>query len=126
MKLRIQGNSLRLRVTPSEISRLIETGRIEETIHFGMSEKARLTYALEQGEQSSSVLVRCSDQEIAVILSLDEAYRWASTQEVGIYGEVPTSQNGLRIAIEKDFACLDKTDAENADRFPNPFKGNIC
>ena len=34
MKLRIQGNSLRLRITPSEMARLLANGRIEETICF--------------------------------------------------------------------------------------------
>ena len=47
MKLRIQGNSLRLRVSPSEMTRLLEAGRIEETIHFAHGGDARLTYALE-------------------------------------------------------------------------------
>ena len=32
MKLRIKGNSLRLRVSRSEVTRLIDTGHIEETI----------------------------------------------------------------------------------------------
>jgi hypothetical protein len=126
MKLRIQGNSLRLRVTPSEISRLMETGRIEETIHFGLNEGARLTYALEHAQQSSPLLVRYGPQEMAVVVCLDDARRWASTQEVGLYGEVLTSGGVLEVAIEKDFSCLDKSDAENADRFPNPRQGTIC
>jgi hypothetical protein len=35
MKLRAKGNSLRFRVSRSELSRLMQTGRIEETIQFG-------------------------------------------------------------------------------------------
>jgi hypothetical protein len=34
MKLSIKGNSLRIRITRSEFGKLIDTGRIEETIYF--------------------------------------------------------------------------------------------
>lgn len=126
MKLRIQGNSLRLRITPSEMIRLMEKGRIAETIHFGVDDNARLTYALEHGEQGQPIAVRQGTQEIAVVISLRDALRWSSTTEIGLYGEVPTADGRLSVAIEKDFACLDKSDEENADRFQNPSKGETC
>jgi hypothetical protein len=126
MKLRFNGNSLRLRVTPSEIARLINTGRIEETIYMGVEESQRLTYALECAPQSPPMLLRHGAREIAVIVSSDNARRWASTQDVGLYGAVPTSNGTLELAIEKDFACLDKSDEENADRFLNPRQGTTC
>ena len=126
MKLRIKGNSLRLRVTQSEIARLIDTGRIEETVHLGVEESECLTYALECAPQSPSIFVRYGSHEIAVVVSSDDAHHWASSQSVGLYGTVPTSDGALELAIEKDFACLDKSDEENADRFPNPRQGMTC
>ncbi len=47
MKLRINGHSLRLRVSRSEVEYLLQNGRIEDTIYFGVDQEARLTYALE-------------------------------------------------------------------------------
>ena len=47
MKLRIKGNSLRLRVSRSEFTRFLSQSRIEETIHFGPGPEAKLTYGLE-------------------------------------------------------------------------------
>jgi hypothetical protein len=126
MKLRIQGDSLRLRITPSEMIRLMEKGRIAETIHFGVDENARLTYALEHAEQAQTIAVRHGTQEIAVVISLRDALRWSSTTEIGLYGELATTDGRLSVAIEKDFACLDKSDEENADRFQNPSKGETC
>ena len=126
MKLRIQGNSLRLRMTPSEIARLMETGRVEETIHLGLEESARLTYALQCEEQWASMGVRHRPGEIAVVVKFDDARRWASTQDVGMYGEVDTSSGALALAVEKDFACLDKSAEENADRFAHPRQGSNC
>lgn len=126
MKLRIQGNSLRLRITPSEIARLMETGRVDETIHFGLDETARLNYALQCEQQPVSMLVRQRPGELVVVVSRAEAGRWASTQDVGMYGELETSSGALLLAVEKDFACLDKSDDENTDRFPNPRQGSKC
>jgi hypothetical protein len=34
MKLRIKGNSLRLRVTPSDVERLLRCGEIQEYVQF--------------------------------------------------------------------------------------------
>jgi hypothetical protein len=36
------------------------------------------------------------------------------------------STGQLEIAVEKDWACLDKDEAENVDTFPNPNAGASC
>ena len=54
----------------------------------------------------------------------DAVMRWASTDQIGIESEQPVDrQTSLRILIEKDFACVDGTDEQNADTFPNPLAG---
>jgi len=126
MKLRIKGNSLRLRITPSELNRLLETGRIEETICFATDENARLTYVLKHDADAPAMSVNYSRQEIAVVVSSRDVRQWACAQDVGLYGEVPTRSGALELAVEKDFACLDQNDAENADTFPNPHQGTVC
>ena len=126
MKLRIQGNSLRLRVTPSEMARLLENGRIEEAIHFAGDENARLVYALEQSCEAKGISVRYAPGELAVIVSSDRARGWAQSHDIGLYEKMRTNHGVLDVAIEKDFACLDKSDAENIDTFPHPKQGSIC
>lgn len=32
----------------------------------------------------------------------------------------------LELILEKDFACLDRSDADNHDTFPNPLIGASC
>ncbi|UWZ83949.1 DUF7009 family protein [Occallatibacter riparius] len=125
MKLRIKGDSLRLRVGPAELQRLIETGRIEETVHFGLEEDARLTYALEVGGEEP-IAVRHAGTRVVVILPVEMARAWARGEDVGVYGGVAVSSGRLEIAVEKDWACLDKSDGENADTFPNPNQGASC
>lgn len=126
MKLRIKGNSLRLRVTPSEMAQLLQARRIEETIYFAGDVEARLTYALEHSEDVTGMAVRYSAREIAIVLPSHDARRWAGTQDVGLYGDAPTGSGLLELAVEKDFACLDKSEADNADRFANPKQGKAC
>jgi hypothetical protein len=125
MKLRIKGNSLRLRVSPSEMTLLLQTGRIEDAIHFGPGEGARLVYALEHRPELPGMAVQYEPNEITVAVSSQDAKRWAAGQDVGLYGEISTSRGAVELAVEKDFACLDN-DAENADTFPNPKQGTVC
>jgi hypothetical protein len=127
MKLRISGNSLRLRVSPTELARFQAEGRIEETIHFAAAPQAKLTYALESASQPSPVKVRYGSNEVTVILSEDRVRIWSAESEVGLYDTVEIGSAGsLNIIVEKDFACVDRSDAENIDTFPNPLAGMPC
>jgi hypothetical protein len=127
MKLRIKENSLRYRVSRSDLVRLMQSGRIEETIRFAPQPDATLTYALECPSAQKEMPVRYQVQKVTVLLSLEEARRLSEGDEVGLYytcdfgdGEV------LELVVEKDFACLKDTDADNEDAFPNPNHGVVC
>jgi hypothetical protein len=127
MKIRIKGNSLRFRVTQSELARLIDEGRIDETIYFSPSEDSRLTYVLEHRSSSSSTTLRYQPPEVAIVLSSTDLRAWAESDQVGIYAAADLGIHGvLDLLVEKDFACLDLSDAENKDTFPNPSADAVC
>jgi len=127
MKLRINGKSLRLRVSRSELARFQAIGRIEETIHFAAAPEAKLTYALESASQPSPLKVRYGFNEVTVILSEDQVRIWADEREVGVYAALEMGQAGsLDVIVEKDFACVDRSEEENGDAFPNPHAGVTC
>jgi hypothetical protein len=127
MKLRIKGNSLRLRVSRSELERFQAGGRIEETIRFTAAPEATLTYALESALRSSPVSVRYGSREVTVILSQDRARIWGAEDEVGVYTTLDMGPAGsLEVVVEKDFACLDRSDEDNSDTFANPLAGATC
>ena len=124
---RIKGNSLRLRVSRSEVESFLQTGRIEETIHFGSGPETGLIYALEHTESLDEISVRYQSNQIAVLLSCESAHRWAdSPAQVGVYGNFAVCGGELALLVEKDFACLDGTDADSEDYFPNPNVGIVC
>jgi hypothetical protein len=127
MKLRIKGNSLRLRVSRSELTSLLSGKRIEETIRFTASPDAKLTYALDSAVQSTPINIRYGSQAVTVTLSKDRAVVWGSESEVGVYGEVENGDTHLlEVSVEKDFACLDGSDEDNIDTFANPHCTNAA
>ncbi|MEZ5427594.1 MAG: hypothetical protein R2747_15095 [Pyrinomonadaceae bacterium] len=122
MKLRIRGNSIRLRLTQSEIENFGRTGLIEETVEFGPLPRQRLVYALASSDRAGEVFGRYDGGKITIVVPQATAENWASTDEVGITGEQDLGESGiLRILIEKDFACLTERPFEDeSDNFPNP------
>ncbi len=127
MKLRISGNSIRLRLLRSEVAKFVATGRIEERVNFAPGDEAFLTYALEHDSGLESVAVRHKASEVIVVVPSEAATSWAETEQVGIYSAVEVGGHGsLEVVVEKDFACLDLSDAENQDTFPNPQVGAVC
>lgn len=121
MKLRIKGNSLRLRISRSEVDRLVNDGRIEETTWLGRDDSSRIRYVLEHEAGAKAVDVRFDPPVLAVIAPTSQVREWAAGDEVGIYTSLDLgARGGLDLVIEKDFACLHGTDEENEDAFPNP------
>jgi hypothetical protein len=124
MKLRIRGNSIRIRVSQGELREIAERGTVRETIEFGHG--VALTYALESDAAVRAPLARYARNVIAVVLPADVVHRWASTDQVSIEGEQPLDDGeSLRILVEKDFACLQpRPHEDDSDMFPNPDSGS--
>jgi hypothetical protein len=127
MKVRIKGDSLRLRVSRSEVARLLEGDCLEETIHFAPDARARFTYALQQDHLIGKPAVEYTENRAAVVIPADQANAWGITDQVGIAAEIDLGEIGsLALLIEKDFACLDRSDEDNEDTFSNPNSGAAC
>lgn len=121
MKLRIRGDSLRLRLTQTEVTKLVEAGRIEESTAFAGG--GRFSYAVVFG--GSTVSAKLGSGGVEVVIPPDVARAWAASDAVGIEAAEPAGDGRtLRIAIEKDFACLKpREDEDDSDAFPHPKAG---
>jgi hypothetical protein len=127
MKLRLQFNSIRLRLKRSEVEQFARIGRVEERIISGSGDDGTFYYLLEATPAVSSPQATVTARSIVVRLPTRDAARWASTDEVRIEGyQSAGGPASLRILIEKDFACLDGTEEQNADTFPHPLAGTKC
>jgi hypothetical protein len=127
MKVRIKGDSLRLRVSPSEVARLLAEECLEETIHFMPEASAKFAYTLQLAPSVGRPTVRYSGNTVTILLPADQANAWGTTNQVEIAEDVRLGELGsLSLLIEKDFACLDRGAADNEDTFPNPNDGTKC
>ena len=65
MKLRISGDSVRLRLSNEEVARFAEAGRLEDAVHFA---GATLAYGLEASESVKSPAAEFAVGRITVLL----------------------------------------------------------
>jgi hypothetical protein len=122
MKLRMLGDTVRLRLSKSEVEQMRARGRVEEVVHFGAQPDDQLRYALVSDADARAMFARFSGGVITVYVPTAQVRQWASTDQVGL--RVVQSIDGgrtLEILVEKDFRCLEPRPGEEAyDGFPNP------
>jgi hypothetical protein len=117
MKLRLQANSVRLRLIPSEIQRLREIGLVEESVDFGTG--GVLAYRLHCGPKPGLVDATFGQGIVSVSVSKDTAQARADSEEVGLYAR----SGVLRISVEKNFRCLTRRlDEQEREAYPHPGK----
>ena len=113
MKLRFHDNTLRLRLSQSEVAQFKKTGRVENKVAFAPGQA--LEYSIESAA-APGVTATFESGRIRVIVPSAVARQWVDSDQTGVEGQ----NDALRIAVEKDYQCLHRDSAEDADAFPNP------
>jgi hypothetical protein len=126
MKLRLQSNSIRLRLKRAEVANLVKIGSIEEKIVLGAGSDHTFSYMLESSSTVQSTQARLTKNGIVVQVPAKRVTEWAMGDDVGIEASAPAGEQRLQILIEKDFACLNGPPEQNLDTFPNPLEGTKC
>jgi hypothetical protein len=102
MKLRIRGNSLRLRVSKTELAKIAETGKVEDVMRF--SSEQSLRYGIEV-RPTGAVTAAFADAAIVVTLPKARLDLWLRPSEVSVEGSQPIGGGKvLQILLEKDEA----------------------
>lgn len=119
MKIRIKDNSLRLRLTQSEVDAFESTRKVSCTI--GFPNDNALSYTLLWG-QGDAYEADFNGQEITVTVPQAAGEKWLDPTQVGMEDQLSLPEgDSLRLLIEKDFACLTVREGEDeSDMFPNP------
>jgi len=103
------------------VSKLVDGSRVEERFYFCSGDQSHLTYTLACDSVATSPQAQYTGREILVVVPRDKALIWAATDQVGIYATVDLGlHRTLELIVEKDFTCMDLSDADNLDAFPNP------
>ncbi len=121
MKLRIYGDSIRLRLKIGEVNRIAAGDSIVETTHLPDS---TLTCCLEVSE-TGSIRATFNDGRLVVTLPKADVENWAGTDKVSLHSEQPIAGAGvLSLLVEKDFTCLEpghhRDCVDDEDTFPHP------
>jgi hypothetical protein len=128
MKMRMLGNSIRLRLGRSEANALHRQGRVIQAISFGSGPRATLEYEVRSVAGASGVSARLCENRICVEVPSALVDQWATSAQVAIDARQPVAQGQtLCILIEKDFKCLDQQDPNlDVDAFPRPSHQSAC
>ena len=119
MKLRIKGNSLRIRLTKTEVSKLADAGSLKEQTNFPNNQ---FVYALQKTDEAALFAIFESNK-ITIFVPGSFVTDWPVNNVVGLDTKMPLPENEfLYILIEKDFVCLDETTEDQSDNYKNPNK----
>jgi hypothetical protein len=120
MKLRIKGNSLRLRVTRPELEALGETGKVVEILPFPGG--AALKYELQVDSKAAVLAATYRDNVVRVSIPAPDYRTWRKEDQVSLRSSQSTGESGdLQILVEKDFACLaPRAGEDDSDAFEHP------
>ncbi|MBC7418085.1 MAG: hypothetical protein H7325_08030 [Pedobacter sp.] len=118
MKIRIKGNSIRLRLTKTDVQNLKELGKLEEKTIF--SETEVFKYSLEIDESNIGISAKFDQNKISIFLSKKNVKTLTETDEITVQGNQKNgTANGLFLLIEKDLECLDSTTEDQSDMYKN-------
>jgi len=122
MKIRILENSVRLRLTQSEVEQLAKDGMVRQAINFGSS---ALHYSIRKAE-IEEIKGSYESNEILISVPVKTVDNWYNSDRVSLLNVVSTNkEETLKILIEKDFKCLTvRTGEDESDMFPNPEKSH--
>jgi hypothetical protein len=122
MKLRLRGDSIRLRLTRSEVRALEQTGAVEEKTR--LAPGTELRYRLLACREARAIEAGFEDRTLTVRIPWEQAMAWSASSSVSLkatQGLEPGAELGL--LIEKDFFCLkprEHVHEDESDMFPNP------
>ncbi|WP_022825511.1 DUF7009 family protein [Hymenobacter norwichensis] len=108
MKLRIEDNTVRLRLSAEEVEAFQQQGRLETVVPLGPSVSDRLVYALQRDETAtdSGLSVAYTSGRVVVRLPPQVADDWTTSNEVSLSGTFPVADNQVvHILVEKDLGC---------------------
>ncbi|MFD2099107.1 DUF7009 family protein [Flagellimonas iocasae] len=118
MKIRIKGDSIRYRLTKTEVEIFCKDGSYQETTDFG---SVLFTYVLKAKKAIASLEASFENNIITLYLPDEAQATWATSDRVGYQGLMDfTDGKQLSLLVEKDFVCLDETIEDQSDNYPNP------
>jgi predicted nucleotidyltransferase len=120
MKIRIKDNSLRVRLSRSEVELFNEEGYMQAQTDFG----SNIFYYAVKRNDDESMSVEFINAHLTLFVPQHLLEKWAATNLVGLEYNLPLDNGShLHLLLEKDFKCIDAVVTEDqSDYFENPAK----
>jgi hypothetical protein len=119
MKLRIKGNSLRIRLSQTEVKSLCSGLTLQDKTSFLKSD---LRYSVKP-TTGNSLNADFENEKITMYVPEILLKDWSGNETVGFEGDMKINDStSLHLLLEKDFKCLDQATEDQADFYDNPNK----
>jgi hypothetical protein len=117
MKIRIKSNSIRYRLTRSDVKQLAVTGHLSDKVTFG---EQYLVYEIKLTDDThlSSAF---KNSTISLFMPKKMISELINTDRVGF----ENNDEALHLLVEKDFTCLDSVAEDQSDHYPNPLAERV-
>ncbi len=112
MKIRIKGNSVRYRLTKTDIENLAKNGYLQEETNFA---DKTLFYVL-KGTTDHILSSNFIENSIILFMPNHMITALVETDKVG-FGD---ASGTVHLLVEKDFTCLENVEEDQSDNYPNP------
>ncbi len=119
MKIRIKGNSIRIRLSKTEVATFGATGYLEEQTTMPTGE---LIYALAKSDTATTLSAGMEGNKVTMYVPASIVAEWTSSDTVGYNATIDNGkEGGLFLLLEKDFKCIDNEVMEDqSDNYDNP------
>ncbi len=121
MKIRIRGNSIRVRLQKQELGHLLERNQVVEQTSIG---SRTFYYAIESSDSAPTICATFNGEGILISAPREMVRNWAASEELSLYGEQPEPTGVLKILVEKDLKCIKPRSSplweDESDAYPNP------
>lgn len=118
MKLRIKGNSIRLRLTKTEVEQFDKEGKVQESVQFGPEHF--FYYQIVSHPDLRELNLVYEDHTMRVEVPAALAEEWTKTSQIGFEQEINSGSSHIHLLVEKDFQCLHRDNAEEPDNYAHP------
>jgi hypothetical protein len=108
MKLRLEDNTLRLRLSPEELTEFSQLGHLATVVPLGLAPTDTLTYTLTRAASLAGAELQLAyvPGHLTIALPAALADAWTTTENISLRGQLPVVGNQvLHILVEKDLGC---------------------
>lgn len=118
MKIRLRRNSIRLRLTKTEVESLSIKGSFSEKTTFPNN---TLTYTIYAKEDLEFMHASFKENTISISIPKKDCLDWPTNTKIGFQNTIKIGKDSdLSILVEKDFVCMDETVEDQSNNYPNP------